>query len=55
MRAAWTSPSYVTDRLVTSLRDRLGADFLLMDFDCDHMVAEIKPAQVAALIRERIR
>ena len=55
VRAAWTSPSYVTDRLITSLRDRLGADFQLMDFDCDHMVAETKPAEVAALIRERMR
>jgi lipase len=55
VRAAWTSPSYVTDRLIACLRDRLGADFQLLDFDCDHMVAESKPAEVAALIRERMR
>jgi lipase len=54
VRAAWTSPSYVTDGLTTRLRERLGADFRLMTFECDHMVAEIKPAEVAALIRERM-
>jgi len=54
VRAAWTSPRYVTDQLVTVLRERLGADFQLTTFDCDHMVAETKPAEVAALIRERM-
>ena len=55
VRAAWTSPSYVTDRLITDLRERLGSDFKLTTFECDHMVAETKPADVAALIRERMR
>jgi lipase len=54
VRAAWTSPPYVTDRLVTDLRERLGEDFRLLTFECDHMVAETKPAEVAALIRERM-
>jgi lipase len=54
VRAAWTSPAYVTDQLIAGLHRRLGADFQLMDFDCDHMVAEAKPAEVAALIRERM-
>ncbi len=54
VRAAWTSPRYVTDELVTVLRERLGDDFRLMTFECDHMVAETKPAEVAALIRERM-
>ncbi len=54
VRAAWTSPSYVTDRLITTLREHLGADFQLKTFECDHMVAETKPAEVAALIRERM-
>lgn len=54
VRAAWTSPRYVTDQLVTVLRERLGADFRLVTFECDHMVAETKPAEVAALIRERL-
>jgi lipase len=54
VRAAWTSPSYVTDALTTRLRERLGADFRLTTLECDHMVAETKPAEVAALIRERM-
>jgi lipase len=55
VRAGWTSPPYVTDQLIASLRERLGSDFQLVDFDCDHMVAESRPAEVAALIRERMR
>jgi lipase len=54
VRAAWTSPSYVTDALTTRLHERLGSDFRLATFECDHMVAETKPAEVAALIRERL-
>ncbi len=54
VRAAWTSPSYVTDRLVSDLREQLGQDFRYLTFECDHMVAETKPAEVAALIRERM-
>jgi len=54
VRGAWTSPPYVTDRLIAALRERLGADFQLINLECDHMVAEAKPAEVAALIRERM-
>jgi lipase len=54
VRAAWTSPSYVTDRLVSDLRERLSPDFRYLTFECDHMVAETMPAEVAALIRERM-
>jgi lipase len=55
VHAVQTSPPYVTDRLITGLRERLGADFRLEQFDCNHMVAESRPAEVAALIRERMR
>jgi lipase len=55
VRAALTSPPYVTDELITNLCEWLGPDFQLMDFDCKHMVAQAKPAEVAALIRERMR
>lgn len=55
VRAAWTSPPYVTDRLIASLRDRLGGQFQSITLECDHMIAEAKPAEVAALIRERMR
>ncbi len=54
VRAKRTSPPYVTDRLVAGLRERLRAEFQLVDLDCNHMVAEAKPAEVAALIRERM-
>ncbi len=54
VKAAWTSPQYVTDRLVELFSERLGSDFRLLTFECDHMVAETKPADVAALIRERM-
>jgi lipase len=55
VRAARTSPPYVNERLIAGLKERLGADFALLNFDCDHMVAEAKPAEVAGLIRERMR
>jgi lipase len=54
VRGARTEPPYVSDELVTRLRDRLGSDFTLLDFDCDHMVAQAKPAETAALIRARV-
>jgi lipase len=52
VRATRTSPPYVTDRLVTALGQQLGSEFELLDFDCDHMVAEAKPTEVAALVRK---
>ena len=38
-----------------ALQQRLGADFELLDFDCHHMVADTRPVEVAALIREHYR
>jgi lipase len=52
VRAKWTSPPYVGDELLAGLRQRLGADFELLEFECNHMVAGAKPAEVAALIRK---
>ncbi len=54
VRAAWTSPPYVTDRLVAALAKQLGEDLRYLTLECDHMVAETKPADVAALILERM-
>ncbi len=54
IRATRTSPRYVGTELITGLQQRLGADFSLLDFDCGHMVAQARPAQVAAVIRERL-
>jgi lipase len=54
IRAIRTDPPYVSDELVASLSARLGADFTLMDFDCDHMVAHAMPAETAAVVRDRV-
>lgn len=52
VRAMRTSPPYVSEQLITALEQRLGSDFRLLDFDCNHMVPYAKPAEVAALARE---
>ncbi len=52
VRAKRTSPPYVGDRLIAELQQRLGSDFRLLDFDCNHMVPYAKPAEVAVLTRE---
>lgn len=51
VRATRTSPPYVTDVLVSGLRERLGDDFELVDLDCDHMVAQAEPEHTATVIR----
>ena len=52
VRAAFQDPPYVTEDLVDALSGQLGADFTLVDFACQHMVAQVKPAETAAVIRE---
>lgn len=54
VRATRTEPPYATDELITALQSRLGADFTLLQWDCDHMVPQARPAQCAALIREQL-
>jgi lipase len=54
LRAKRTSPPYVSDELIAGLQQRLGADFRLLDLESDHMVAQARPADVAAAIRERL-
>jgi lipase len=54
LRAKWTSPPYVTDELIGRLGQQLGADFRLSDVECDHMVAQARPAEAAAAIRDRL-
>jgi lipase len=54
VRATRTAPRYVSEELVAALRAQLGSDFTLVDFDCDHMVPQAKPADTAALIRDRV-
>lgn len=52
VRAVRTDPPYVTDELLAGL----GAfpDFALVDFDCDHMVPQARPADTAAMIRKQL-
>ena len=52
VRAAWTSPPYVSDQLIAGLQERLGSDFEVLNFECNHMVPHAKPTEVAALIRK---
>lgn len=52
VRAAKTSPPYVTPRLVETLRDR--PDFTMVEMDCHHMVPLARPVETAELIRERL-
>ncbi|BBX65737.1 lipase LipV [Mycobacterium saskatchewanense] len=52
VRAKQTTPPYVSDQLVAGLHERLGSDFTVLDFDCNHMVPYARPAEVAALVRE---
>lgn len=54
LRAKWTSPPYVSDELIAALQQRLGAEFQLLELECDHMVAQARPADVGAAIRERL-
>lgn len=52
VRAMKTDPPYVTDDLLAGIAHR--RDFTVVEFDCNHMVAHAKPAETAALIRERM-
>ncbi|OMC06003.1 alpha/beta hydrolase [Mycobacterium sp. NS-7484] len=54
VRATRTSPPYARDELIGELSTHLGADFSLLDWDCDHMVAHAMPVETAKLIRERL-
>ncbi|HEX7321774.1 MAG TPA: alpha/beta hydrolase [Mycobacterium sp.] len=54
IRATRTSPAYVGDGLIGALRSRLAGNFAFIDLDCDHMVAQARPTEVAAVIRERL-
>ena len=52
VRATRCDPPYVADTLVTELETALGPSFSLLQWDCDHMVPNARPADTAALIRE---
>ncbi|MFJ1457604.1 alpha/beta fold hydrolase [Nocardia sp. N2S4-5] len=42
---------FVTPRLRAVLAERLGGDLTVHKFDCDHMVAQARPAETAAVVR----
>jgi lipase len=52
VRAQWTEPPYVSEELIDSLSSRLGSDFTLVDFACQHMVPHAKPEATAKVIRD---
>ena len=47
-----TDPPYVTEELLAGLRAL--PDFTLLEFDCDHMVPQARPADTAAVIRKQL-
>lgn len=50
--ATKTQPPYVTDELLARLGE--SPRFELVEFDCDHMVPQARPAETAALIRSHL-
>jgi lipase len=50
--ATKTDPRYVSDELLAELDER--PDFTLLEFDCDHMVPQARPADTAAVIRKQL-
>jgi lipase len=54
VRATRTEPPYAGDTLISALTAQLGSDFTLVEWDCDHMVAQARPADTAALIRMQL-
>ncbi|MDJ0395221.1 alpha/beta hydrolase [Rhodococcus sp. G-MC3] len=51
VQAMRVQPPYVGDELKSALKERLGADLSIVELDCDHMVAQAKPTEVAELVR----
>lgn len=54
VRATRTDPPYVNTALVDGLAARLGPRLTVEDWDCNHMVAQARPAETAALIRRHL-
>ncbi len=52
VQAMRVQPPYVSEKFVSALSEQLGANFRHVEMDCDHMVPQAKPAEVAALVRE---
>lgn len=54
VRATHTDPPYATDELIGALDAGLGPNLTVLEWDCDHMVPLAKPAETAAVIRDRL-
>lgn len=52
VQAMRVQPPYVTPELRSALAERLGDQLTVVEMDCDHMVANSRPAEVAALIEK---
>ncbi|WP_089250045.1 alpha/beta fold hydrolase [Rhodococcoides kyotonense] len=52
VQAMRVQPPYVSDAFKKALDAQLGANLRIVELDCDHMVAQAKPADVASLVRE---
>jgi lipase len=44
-------PPFLTPEVRAALTEHLGDNLTLLEWDCDHMVAQARPAETAALIR----
>jgi lipase len=54
VRATLTDPPYAGDGLIAALGAQLAADFTLVEWDCNHMVSQARPADTAAVIRTQL-
>lgn len=54
VRAGKVSPSYTTAEFRRALADRLGDDLSVLEFDCDHMIDQARPAEVARVLKRMI-
>ncbi len=52
VQAMRVQPPYVTPAFRSALAERLGDRLTVVEMDCDHMVANSRPAEVAALIEK---
>jgi lipase len=55
VRATQTVPAYISAEVLDALAGKLGGNFSVRDFDCQHMVAQAKPTETAAVIRNHLR
>lgn len=55
VRAVKTSPPFVTPEFRAALAERLGERLTVHEWDCDHMIAQARPTETAALLRAVLR